>query len=338
MHRWKTTICIVCAFLLSTVAHAQHMDHCVAGSPRPVFTAPPGEDTECPAVAPNGDVFTAEMHSGKIYRIKPNGDSGVIATLFPPGTYPNLNCLGVVFGPNRDLYVLANTWDPSTHGVWRVPPNGKPELYAAIPPTGSYLNEMTFDDHGNLFVTDSTLGAIWKVSRHGKVESWCSSDLLIWWDDPTGPFGANGIAYWHGNLYVAVTDAGAGLLPDLRGRNYPVVKVPILDDGSAGAPEVFLTADILVPDGLAVDGLGNLYVVDFGGLAWGPGFPLTGPARLLRFRLPGGTDEEVLASAGLQNSASVVIRGQTAYVTNMYVTDVPNIVKIHLCASRWDNR
>ena len=99
-----------------------------------------------------------------------------------------------------------------------------------------------------------------------------------------------------------------------------------------------MTADILVPDGLAVDGLGNLYVVDFGGLAWGPGFPLTGPARLLRFRLPDGTDEDVIASDGLQNSASVVIRDRTAYVTNLYVTDVPNIVKIDLCANHSDNR
>jgi sugar lactone lactonase YvrE len=284
-------------------------------------------------VAPNGDVYTAEEYSGKIYRIKPNGNSEVIATLFAPGTYPNLVVLGVLLARERDLYVLANTWDPSTHGVWRVPLNGKPELFAAIPPDGSFLNAMTFDDRGNLFVTDSTLGAIWKVSHRGEVELWSSGDLLIWRDDPyPPPFGANGIAYWGGVLYVAVTNAGAAYLPDVRGRNYPVVKIPILHDGSAGRPEVFLSADILVPDGLAVDQFGNLYVVDFGGLAWGPGFPLTRPARLLRFRLPEGTNEEVLASAGLQNSASVVIRNLTAYVTNLYVTDVPNIVKINLCA------
>jgi sugar lactone lactonase YvrE len=310
----------------------QFPNHCIAGSPQPVFTAPPGEDTECPAVLHNGDVLTAEMYSGKIYRIKPNGEAVVIATLFPAGTYPYLQVVGTLLTRNGDLLVLANTWDPSTHGVWRVHPNGEFELYAAIPPDGSFLNAMTFDDRGNLFVTDSTLGAIWKVSHRGEVELWCSGDLLIWRDDPTGPFGANGIAFWRDTLYVAVTDAGAGLLPDLRGQNYPVVKIPILHGGSAGRPEVFLTADILVPDGLAVDQFGNLYVVDFGGLLWGPGFPLTGPARLLRFRLPEGTNEEVLASAGLQNSASVVIRNLTAYVTNLYVTDVPNIVKINLCA------
>jgi sugar lactone lactonase YvrE len=335
MRRWQAAIPTVGMFLLSTAVYAHDIDHCVAGHPQPVLTVEPGEDTEGVAVAPNGDVFTAEMYSGRIYRIEPNGNAEVFATLFEPGEYPFVWVLGMVFGPDRNLYVLANTWDPSTHGVWRVHPDGFFELAAAIPPDGSILNGLTFDDRGNLFVTDSTLGAIWKVSRRGVVQRWLTSDLLIWRDDPTGPFGANGIAYRHGTLFVAVTDAGAGLLPDVRGRNYPVVRIPIRHDGGPGLPQIFLT-DVLVPDGLAVDDAGNLYVVDNGGLSFGPGFPLTGPARLLRVR-PDGT-EEVVASAGLENSASVAIRGRTAYVTNLYVQEVPNVVKIDLCARQPHHR
>jgi sugar lactone lactonase YvrE len=332
MPSWRAAIPTVGLFLLSTAVHARDIDRCVAGNPQPVFSvdAGSGEDTEGVAVAPNGDVFTAEMYSGRIYRIRPNGDADVFASLFAPGEYPFVYVLGMAFGPDRNLYVLANTWDPSTHGVWRVYHDGFAELAAAIPPDGSTLNGLTFDDRGNLFVTDSTLGAIWRVSRCGTVQMWLQSDLLIWRDDPTGPFGANGIAHSHGTLYVAVTDAGAGLMPDLRGLNYPVVKIPIRRDGGPGTPQVFLT-DVLVPDGLTVDDRGNLYVVDFGGQVWGPDFPLTGPAKLLRVR-PDGT-EEVVASAGLENSASVAIRGQTAYVTNLYVQHAPNVVKIDLCAS-----
>jgi len=33
-----------------------------------------------------------------------------------------------------------------------------------------------------------------------------------------------------------------------------------------------------------------------------------------------------------------VIVGQTAYVTNLYVTEVPNIVKIDLCANHSHHR
>jgi sugar lactone lactonase YvrE len=333
MRLWQAAIPTVGLLLLSTVARAHDTDHCVAGNPQPVFSveAGSGEDTEGVAVAPNGDVFTAEAYSGRIHRIKPDGKAEVFAELFEPGEYSSVWVLGMAFGPDRNLYVLANTWDASTHGVWRVYPDGFAELAAAIPfppDGGSALNGLTFDDGGNLFVTDSLRGAIWKVSRRGVVELWLTSDLLIWRDDPTGPFGANGIAYRHGTLFVAVTDAGAGLLPEVRGRNYPLVSIRVQHDGSPGLPHVFLT-DILVPDGLTFDDAGNLYVVDFGGLAWGPGFPLAGPARLLRVR-PDGT-EEVVASAGLENSASVAIRGQTAYVTNLYVQHAPNVVKIDLC-------
>jgi len=82
-----------------------------------------------------------------------------------------------------------------------------------------------------------------------------------------------------------------------------------------------------------------MYVADFGGEpAWGPSLlPYAGPARLLRFD-PHGTNETVIAEAGLCNSAKVAVRGKTVYVTNLYVADclpevVPNIVKVDLCAN-----
>jgi hypothetical protein len=65
--------------------------------------------------------------------------------------------------------------------------------------------------------------------------------------------------------------------------------------------------------------------------------PYAGPARLLRFG-PHGTNETVIAEAGLCNSAKVALRGKTAYVTNLYVAGclpevVPNIVKVDVCAN-----
>jgi sugar lactone lactonase YvrE len=187
-------------------------------------------------------------------------------------------------------------------------------------------------------VTDSTLGAIWKVSREGKVELWVQSDLLIWATDPTGPFGAAGIAYRDHTLYVTNVDTGAGLLPNVRGSNYPVVSVPIERDGRAGPVRVSVVGDIRVADGITFDRVGNMYVADLGGEpAWGPwALPYAGPARLLRFDPHG--NETVIAEDGLCNSAKVAVRGNTAYVTNLYVAGclpkvVPNIVKVDLCAN-----
>ena len=342
---------IVLAVGPSMIASAQERCDCVPGKPEPVFSLPPGQDTETVVVAHNGDVFTVEVYSGTVYRIDTEGKAKVIATLFPAGKYPSLIALGLLLGEDDSIYVLANTWDPATHGVWQVHLDGSVHLVAAIPiqgvlngePTYGFLNAQAFDSRGNRYVTDSTLGAIWKVSREGKVDLWVQSDLLIWATDPTGPFGAAGIVYRDGTLYVANVDTGAGTLPNLRGSNYPVVSVSIEGDQSAGPVQVSVVGDIRAADGVAFDHHGNMYVADFGGEpAWGPSMlPYAGPARLLRFD-PDKNNETVIAEAGLCNSAKVAISGNTAYVTNLYIFQspyggtacpevVPNIVKIDLC-------
>lgn len=342
---------VVLALGLSTIVSAQERHDCVPGKPEPVFSVPPGQDTESVAVARNGEAFTVEVYSGTVYRIDTDGNAKAIATLFPIGEYPSLIALGLLLGHDDSIYVLANTWDPATHGVWQVHLDGSVRLVAAIPtqgflnelPTYGFLNAQAFDRQGNRYVTDSTLGAIWKVTPEGKVQLWTQSDLLIWATDPTGPFGAAGIAYRDGTLFVTNVDTGAGTLPYLRGSNYPVVSVPIAPDGSAGPVQVSVVGDIRAADGIAFDHHGNMYVADFGGEpAWGSwALPYAGPARLLRFD-PDGNDETVIAEAGLCNSAKVAIRGNTAYVSNLYIFQspyggtacpevVPNIVKIDLC-------
>jgi hypothetical protein len=343
--KFPVIVTIALALGLSMAASAQDRCDCVPGKPEPVFFAPQGQDTEIVAVAHNGDVFTVDMYSGTVYRIDKDGKARVIATLFPAGEYPSLAALGLLLGDDSSIYVLANTWDPATHGVWRVHLDGRVQLVAAIPiqgflngqPTYGFLNAQAFDSRGNRYVTDSALGAIWKVTREGTVQLWVQSDLLIWATDPTGPFGAAGIAYRDGTLYVTNVDTGAGLLPNVRGSNYPVVSVPIERDGSAGPVQVSVVGDIRAADGIAFDHFGRMYVADFGGEpAWGPSFlPYAGPARLLRFD-PDGTNETVIAEAGLCNSAKVAVRGKTVYVTNLYVAGclpevVPNIVKVDLC-------
>ncbi|HEY9139363.1 MAG TPA: hypothetical protein VIN93_00630 [Bryobacteraceae bacterium] len=348
---------IVLALGVPMIASAQAGDGCVPGKPEPVFSVPQGMDTEAVAVAQNGDVFTVEMYSGTVYRIGTDGKAKVVATLFPAGKYPNLQALGLLLGDDDSIYVLANTWDPATHGVWQVHPDGRVRLVAAIPtqgllngqPTYGLLNAQAFDGQGNRYVTDSALGAIWRVSRVGVVQLWVQSNLLIWATDPTGPFGAAGVAYRDGTLYVVNIDTGAGLLPNVRGSDYPVVSVPIERDGSAGWVQVSVVGDIRAADGIAFDNQRNMYVVDFGGEpAWGSwALPYAGPARLLRFDRYG--NETVIAEAGLCNSAKVAIGRNTAYVTNLYVSGVdpygfagclpevvPNIVKVDLCANHHD--
>ena len=65
----------------------------------------------------------------------------------------------------------------------------------ALPhPGGSGLNDITFDRAGNVYVSDSAQGIIWKSPPNGGVAT-------AWIDDPllrtagVPPFGANGLRF-----------------------------------------------------------------------------------------------------------------------------------------------
>ena len=141
--------------------------------------------------------------------------------------------------------------------MWRIGRDGARSLLAALPPNG-VPNGLALDARGNVYVADSALGTIWRVTPQGAVSAWVEHPLLRGGRDacPPGelPFdvGVNGIAFdRRGDLYAAVMDRGL------------IVRVPVNRDGSAGAPVVFAgpdCANLEGADGIAFDALGNLYV------------------------------------------------------------------------------
>jgi sugar lactone lactonase YvrE len=179
---------------------------------------------------------------------------------------------GLMVTANGDLYIaMAAGVD---RGVWRVDRKGNIEL---LPGSNQiyYANGLAFDDRGTLYITESNtlvsmdpspvygLGGIWRIPRGGQAEPFLHHEYLTGTDvlpPPTPPMGANGIAYFHGDLYVTNTEKGT------------VVRIPVQKDGSLGAPELWTTlADVpesplykaplpVCGDGIALDVHGNLYV------------------------------------------------------------------------------
>jgi sugar lactone lactonase YvrE len=187
-----------------------------------------------------------------------------------PSFFANMGDRAVVYGlfavPNGDLYVAMATGPE--RGVFRLDRQGNAEL---LPGSEQivFANGLAFDDRGNLYVTESFSGApgnfgqggVWRIPPRGEAEPWVRDALL------TGvgllgnpPVGANGIAYYHGDLYVTNTDKGL------------VVRIPVAGDGSAGPVELWKRLDDvresrlfgsklpIMPDGLALDVHGNLYM------------------------------------------------------------------------------
>ncbi len=192
---------------------------------------------ECVAFDREGRLW-AGGEAGQIYRIDAAGKPQVLASL---GGFTG----GLAFSPSDGALHVCN---PSL-GVVRVDAEGRHTVFA----TGAGGHRMAtpnfpvFDQRGRLYVSDS---GTWKA-RNGA--------LLRFEPDGTGrviggPFGyANGLAIADDgrSLFMAESDTDRILRFDLDG------------DGALGPLEVYAEGVGRLPDGLALDEAGHLYVAAY---------------------------------------------------------------------------
>ncbi len=120
---------------------------------------------------------------------------------------------------------------------------------------GAGLNDQTTDSAGNVYVSDSFQGIIWRVGLNG-------GTATAWVTDPTPPllttkgfpaFGANGIAFNKEETALFVANTG----------NRTIVKIPVHGGPSgslvADTPVVFVNS-VNGGDGLTIDDQDNIWV------------------------------------------------------------------------------
>ena len=215
--------------------------------------------------------------------------------------------LGLDFHPQtHELLVI----DFGGHKVLRVNArNGKSSLFTTIPKVSADPkapdpgpNALTFDAAGNVYISDSFQGIVWRTGRDGGTAEQFASDPLLT-TSGVPPFGANGMAFNRAGTALFVANTG----------NDTVVRIPVDAAGRAGAAEVFVNS-INGADGLAIDGSDNVWVVanqadeivvvDPSG---------KGIAKLGDFNGIGADG----APVGFLFPASLVLRGKFVYVTNL---------------------
>ena len=125
--------------------------------------------------------------------------------------------------------------------------------------SSSGLNALTFDKAGNVYVSDSFLGVIWKTGPSGGTPTaFVTSDTLLpdAFDNLTliPPFGANGVEF--NNEYTVMYVANTAY--------HSIVEVPVMLNGdgsvSVAGTATVLTTGINAPDGIAIDSQDNLWV------------------------------------------------------------------------------
>jgi sugar lactone lactonase YvrE len=194
---------------------------------------------ECVAVGRDGKLY-AGGERGQVYRIFPDGKQ--VEEIANTGGF----CLGVTLDRKENIYVC----DLGKHALIKVTQQGEVSVIADSV-DGRKLqcpNFSVFDSQGNLYFSDSgewkqANGVIFRLSPQGKVSLFSA-----------GPFHfANGLALDAAERYLYVVESNLDR----------VVRIEIQKDGRAGTPEVFAEGLARVPDGLAFDARGNLYVTTY---------------------------------------------------------------------------
>jgi gluconolactonase len=188
---------------------------------------------ECCAFDREGYLW-AGGEAGQVYRIDPSGKVETICSL---GSFN----AGVAFSPDDELFVC----NPA-QGVVRVKRDGTHQVFASH--AGSHkiacANFALFDARGNLWLTDSGQwkkqnGYLLRFEPNGKGE-------IV-----AGPFGyANGLAMQSDGRAIFMVESNTDR----------ILRLEISENGTVGQPQIFAEDVGRLPDGIALDAQGNLYV------------------------------------------------------------------------------
>jgi len=183
--------------------------------------------------APPGRLFVFDDDGDFKRELNPTGSSNLL--------------LGVDFNHwNGDLLVV----DFGNKTVLKVDPRtGAASVFTTIPGgAAAGPNAIAFDRDGNVYISDSFQGIIWRTGPEGGAPTaWVTHPLLTTAGFP--PFGANGLDFNRRQDALFVANTG-----DDR-----VIRIPVSSAGVPGIPEVFTQA-INGADGLIVDGDDNVWV------------------------------------------------------------------------------
>ena len=237
------------------------------------------------AVHPDGSIWCGGER-GQIYRLDAEGRA--LVEVASTGGF----CLGMAFDAAAEhLYVC----DLKHAAVFRLETvSGRIERFADGTPGGTIRipNYPAFGPDGSLFVSDSHgFGdpgpGVWRIDAEGGGELWYDRPVVF----------ANGLTF----------DASGRFLYVAETFGEKVFRIPVRDDGSAGEREEVASLPGWLPDGIAFDAEGNLYVGCYE------------PSQVVRIDPSGRVDvlyRDVTAHT-LAHPTNVAFRGTTLFTANL---------------------
>ena len=171
-----------------------------------------------------------------------------LAQVVPPGAGNGV--VGLAVDAPGNVYVAAATLIPRLQASTRLPETVSSRGCRERARSRSRMAS-TLDKRGNVYVTDTIGGSVWRVpASGGAATEWFESPLLLGDGsfDFGFPLGANGIAYRQDEIVVGNTETAR------------LVRIPINPDGSAGPASILAEGlALLAVDGITFDVHGNVW-------------------------------------------------------------------------------
>jgi sugar lactone lactonase YvrE len=295
-------------------------------SPATTFgTLPPGATTpEGITVGPGGSVYVSTFGfpdpptpSGPGQIVVFDSHGNLLRQLVVSNASPHL--LGLAFHPTSHALLVLDFGGQKVLNV--DPSTGASTVFADIGTAcgcNPGLNALTFDGSGNVYVSDSFNGIIWRTdATGGSLMNWVQDPLLTTTGKP--PFGANGLAFNNAGNVLFVANTG----------DDSVIEIPVAG-GMPGIPAPFVYS-INGADGLIVDQSDNLWVA----ANQSDEIVVVDPTGKVIAKLGdfGGIDSKG-AAQGLLFPASLAFSGNFVLVTNLAL-DLGTVFGVPTVDSPW---
>jgi sugar lactone lactonase YvrE len=245
--------------------------------------------------AADGSLYVGSLTTGEIVHFAPGHSKPTV--LHPAGADGIVGVAGVLVDTGTvasGLWICSVDFSFATPTFVRNLDLATGELKASFPlPATSFCNDLAFDAHHNLYVSDSFDGKIFRLRSGGDALAVWSSDVRF--VPQPGAFGLDGICF----------DGESSILINRRDTG-EIFRVTIDTGGGAGAiTPISVQPALVLPDGMRCLDRGKLLTVE--------GAPMTG--HLTYLSLTGTTATSRVLDNHLDFPTAIAIVGDDAWVS-----------------------